>query len=483
MTDLVPYEPRPQTSLELAPQAWKLAEKIAGTEFVPGPLRGKPEAVLACILAGHEAGVGPMQALAKIHVIDGRPAMAAELMRALVLQHGHELAYEETTTTRVTAAGRRRGSEKWTRVTWTEDDAKRGGLTGKPNWQKWPRAMLIARATAELCRMLFADVLAGISYTFEELEDAGTAPANLVDFGPPELVEASAPAAAPPTTTKARARKPITNSTTSTEPTDAPAPDRGEVPSLPGDDDGIIDPPDDTEAAQLAAAVADPAAAEEATRAEIEAERAEASAHDDVDPDWPSGEWTSGEFPSSSDPQAEKRYTGPQLIAIILHEKFGISGSTAEVRAARLAAISKLIGRQIDSSNDLTPEEMGAVLERLRAAPEGATLDQVSADGQSEEVPKPPAAVAAPPEPPAEATKTPKRPAPVDPESWDGEKWREFLAQRKVKATATINEAARLGALRDPAVRIGTLDDVAGSGIAADLVGFVEDLSLQTRTK
>ena len=48
-------------------------------DFVPPALRGKFEAVLACILAGHEAGVSPMQALSKIHIIEGRPAMAAEL--------------------------------------------------------------------------------------------------------------------------------------------------------------------------------------------------------------------------------------------------------------------------------------------------------------------------------------------------------------------------------------------------------------------
>ena len=54
MTDLVRYQP-PTSSLDLAPQAWKLAEKIAATDFVPPALRGKPEAVHACILAGHEA--------------------------------------------------------------------------------------------------------------------------------------------------------------------------------------------------------------------------------------------------------------------------------------------------------------------------------------------------------------------------------------------------------------------------------------------
>lgn len=66
---------------EVIGSAFDLASKVAATEFVPSALRGKPEAIMACILMGREIGVGPMQALSKIHVVDGRPAMAAELMR------------------------------------------------------------------------------------------------------------------------------------------------------------------------------------------------------------------------------------------------------------------------------------------------------------------------------------------------------------------------------------------------------------------
>ena len=73
MTDLVRYE-NPTSSIELAGTAWPIAQQIARTEFVPAALRGKPEAVLACIMTGHELGIGAMQSLAKIHVIEGRPA-------------------------------------------------------------------------------------------------------------------------------------------------------------------------------------------------------------------------------------------------------------------------------------------------------------------------------------------------------------------------------------------------------------------------
>ena len=174
-TDLERYvAPPPPVRLptfEVMGPAIELAAQVANTDFVPKALRGKPEAVVAAILQGHELGIEPMASLAKIHIIEGRPSIAAELMRALVQRAGHEIWLEEASNTKVTLGGRRRGEENATRITWTADDAKRARLDTKQNWRSYPRAMLVARATGELCRLLFADVLAGISYASEEVRD------------------------------------------------------------------------------------------------------------------------------------------------------------------------------------------------------------------------------------------------------------------------------------------------------------------------
>ncbi len=171
---LVPVDPARPAWIELVGPAGELAQKIAETEFVPMRLRKRPAAVMACILSGAEVGIGAMQALRQIFVTDdGKVGMAAELMRSLVLKEGHEIWPEDYNNTRVTMAGRRRGNPDAnpTRVTWTLDDAKKAGLMNRRNWQNYPRAMLTARATTELCRLIFADVIAGISYSLEELED------------------------------------------------------------------------------------------------------------------------------------------------------------------------------------------------------------------------------------------------------------------------------------------------------------------------
>lgn len=157
---------RPLTPAEVN---WKTAQKIANTPFVPTAFKGKPEAVFAAILYGEELGIGPMQSLSSIHVIEGKPGMSPELMRGLVARAGHRIDVKEASAERVTLWGKRADNDSEATVTWTMDDARLAGLAGRGAWKTYPRAMLLARATSELCRMIFADVVAGLSYTPEEV--------------------------------------------------------------------------------------------------------------------------------------------------------------------------------------------------------------------------------------------------------------------------------------------------------------------------
>lgn len=206
------------------PEVRELAGDLVDTDFVPKALRGKRGAVLACILTGQELGIGPMSSLAKVHVIEGRPALSAELMRAIILRAGHHLWLEESSATRVTIAGARKETpDHVTRITWTMDDAKRARVSNKDNWTKYPRAMLTARATGELARMVFPDVLAGISYTKEEVEDGFTLDEDLaVADGIPTEGPEGTPPAPPPATAPRRRRAPDANSR-APKPTPEPA--------------------------------------------------------------------------------------------------------------------------------------------------------------------------------------------------------------------------------------------------------------------
>lgn len=164
----------------MLPAVNQLAQGIADTEFVPKGLRGKPYSVAACVLSGREIGIGPMESLAKIHMVDGRPSLSSELMRSLVLRAGHMIEFTHLTDQVCTIRGRRNGSSEWTELSWTMKDAQRIGVAGKDTWKKYPRQMLSARATSELCRLMFPDALGGISYTPEEIEDEKAATVRVV---------------------------------------------------------------------------------------------------------------------------------------------------------------------------------------------------------------------------------------------------------------------------------------------------------------
>jgi hypothetical protein len=149
-----------------------LADVICNTEMVPQVLRDRPDAIVAVVLAGHELGLGPMQSLQTIDLIQGRPALSPEGMRALVLARGHGFDVDATDEYCTVLCRRREwpADREWRAFTFTLADAERAHLLGKDNWARYPEAMLTARATGKACRALFADVIAGLGYTPDEVD-------------------------------------------------------------------------------------------------------------------------------------------------------------------------------------------------------------------------------------------------------------------------------------------------------------------------
>jgi hypothetical protein len=136
--------------------------------MVPAAFRNKPDEVLAVVLFGAELGIGPMQSLQQINFVAGKPSAAAELLRALVMEQGHQFILDGDSTS-ATAQCKRKDWDEWRETTFTISDAQRAGLSGD-NWRKYPDAMLAARVTSKACRLYFPDVISGMSYTPEEVE-------------------------------------------------------------------------------------------------------------------------------------------------------------------------------------------------------------------------------------------------------------------------------------------------------------------------
>jgi hypothetical protein len=183
MTDIVPLEDiqterehaQPPANVLPSEREWKatiaVAEQIASTQFVPETYRGQPEAVVAAILTGREMGIGPMQSLRQIHMIDGRPAFAADLMLARMRAGGMVILDSESTTTRAWIHARRTDTGEEAEVEWTVEDAEAAGLLGKKNWRTYPVDMLWARCVGRLARRLGSDLLGGLVYAAEEMRD------------------------------------------------------------------------------------------------------------------------------------------------------------------------------------------------------------------------------------------------------------------------------------------------------------------------
>lgn len=152
--------------------AWRLAQRIAATEFVPKGLRGSPEKVLAALLLGHEKGIGAMTALQHIDVIDGKATANSALKQAQAEAAGARFRVVVFTSERcvVHAWGPGETGEP-TVVEWTIEDAKTAKLAHKDNWQKGPRKMLFRRAMSDACDLVAGAAIVGIPPSADEIDN------------------------------------------------------------------------------------------------------------------------------------------------------------------------------------------------------------------------------------------------------------------------------------------------------------------------
>jgi 5'-3' exonuclease len=141
---------------------------------------GSAEGVLASIMLGRELGIPCMTALRQIHIIEGRQALSAQLMVALVLKSGFAEYFEpvELSPQKCTWTTHRRGSRNPFTITHTIEMADKAGLLRRDregnlkesNWTKNPEDMLTARCSSRLARMIYPDVVGNL-YTPEELQE------------------------------------------------------------------------------------------------------------------------------------------------------------------------------------------------------------------------------------------------------------------------------------------------------------------------
>ncbi len=179
-------------------EAKELSTTLSASKLLPAALQKSPADVLATVMAGAELGLAPMQSVRAIAIIQGKPTLSADAMGALVRSAASVCEYlvlEHSDATKATYSTKRKNDPKPTSMSFTIEEAKQAGLTGRgsdSNWSKYPAAMLRARALSALCRAVYPDLLLGV-YDPDELPADSTPPrANVVDG------EVVTPPASPP---------------------------------------------------------------------------------------------------------------------------------------------------------------------------------------------------------------------------------------------------------------------------------------------
>jgi len=160
-------------------EALRYAKVLSASGLLPKSFyaSGDPTAAAFCaIQLGAEVGLSPMASVQNIAIINNKPGLYGPAQLAVVEASGLLEDFDEGVRGEgdaregfcfVKRVGRRPKT-----VSFSMADAKRAKLVGKSGpWQEYPDRMLMARARTFALRDAFPDILLGLGYSVEELQD------------------------------------------------------------------------------------------------------------------------------------------------------------------------------------------------------------------------------------------------------------------------------------------------------------------------
>jgi len=161
-----------------------------------GYFQDAKDAAQACVkvLAGQELGLPPIASMMGISLIKGKVTLSANLMAALIRQHGYDFRVERLEQDGCTLSFLAKDGKELGKSTFTARDAQAAGIRGDM-YNKYPRNMYFARAISNGARWFTPEIFGGVP-VFSDGE-----------LGEGETAEAEAPAPAP---APVPARQPVT---------------------------------------------------------------------------------------------------------------------------------------------------------------------------------------------------------------------------------------------------------------------------------
>jgi hypothetical protein len=151
------------------------ANMLIKTGFLPPSIK-TPEQVIAIALTGRELGIGMMESIRGINVIQGKPSVSPQLMLALSRRTGELEKFAVHAPGKPGVPPDHTGAECHVKRKGEPDhvtvfgpsEAKALGLAGKDNYSKQAPVMYQWRAVAANLRVTFPDAISGL-YTPDEL--------------------------------------------------------------------------------------------------------------------------------------------------------------------------------------------------------------------------------------------------------------------------------------------------------------------------
>lgn len=156
-------------------EAMTIAKMLAGSKLVPQQYQGHPEDVLIACSWGESLGLKPLSALNAIAVVNGRPQLFGDALKALIMKHGTIEEQWDNENDVWTMTAHRKGFPD---VTWSygyNDAIAAGHVSCNPQsntfglgarrseaWVKYTKRMCQLKCRNFVIRDAFPDVIQGI---------------------------------------------------------------------------------------------------------------------------------------------------------------------------------------------------------------------------------------------------------------------------------------------------------------------------------
>lgn len=149
------------------------AETLAQANMIPDKFKGNPANVLVAQELAQSMGESTWVTMTELYFVGNVPTFSAKYMRTRVRAAGHILreSFDPDSMTATCTIIRNDDPDFEHTIRWDKSKAEQHGLWGKGHWKKNPELMLKNRAVSECVREACNEVMGGVDYTREEVEN------------------------------------------------------------------------------------------------------------------------------------------------------------------------------------------------------------------------------------------------------------------------------------------------------------------------